>query len=606
MGSDFNSFEFLSEWLREDLDDIADEGAIFDTRLFLESLAASPDILGWRNSLTAALERIDGQQDVAGRLRILNQVLRDTFVSEMLVPHEYRRRLKSLETGEELANRRKARNALPTMDVLVQFDRDPRAPSQCARAAVLACAAIRLHCSDEKGGGHAPVLGSTLAPGAVFDTLAVASDDARVLVLVDGVVYTINLGRKPEDIGPAALQRTLEWILSDSRNHPPFRTLPLVTAARRTTCHEIRRILEADPRNIEAFEAVEGCLCAVCLDGSSSPEDQETLCRALFGNCANRWYGMTCLVIDASAEAGLIGSYGRGVDGVPGLVFCEKLHSHSLEIPLPDIVEPAKTLAARLVEFHCPDLGETAARAEAEVAGAFHKEPCFLDVNIGSSFFTKHHLPANPALNFLILLAAHETYGLKTPPAVSHAMSGRAAAEKKGGVDWVVISTKGILKCIESTTDEEWLERLLCAIARHADRAKDSRRGYSPSYFVRSPEAIDDRSLCEFFQMIGTKYATGYRSYLFRPTRWPGTMDILTSTLTLPDGIRYIGRAGAISDVATLFGMHIVVEAARTRMFMLPGKLSEGRLAEFHRALERMISRLRSAIKRFEPKVTYA
>jgi hypothetical protein len=597
MQSGVNSYESLSRWLAEDLGEITNETAIDDTRAFCATLDGLPEAPPWRDKLARALRQIGRQPDTEMRLEILNDALQEIFVREAMTPEGYRQRVQSLETGEELANRLKARNPLPTMDVLMLLDRDARSPSQCQRAAVMASAALRLHSDAEKDCEQPPLLGTTLAPGRACDRIVEAGQGRRLLVLARGVVYVVDLGHDPDASQAAALERTLEWIVADAAHETPSGVLPLLTAARRETCYEVRQALELHPGNQQAFASVENCLFAICLDDGASPEALEELCRRMFGNCANRWYGMTCLVVDESAQAGIIGSYGRGIDGVPALAFCAALLQKSLEIPLPETVsQPLKNSGVQLVKFTRSEPAALAAKAAAEVAAAFHHERCFLDVAIGTNFFLEHDLVPNAVFNYLIMLAANETFRLETLPAMSHAVSGRSSVDRKGGTDWVVVSTNEVEELAAAANEADWLSGLLRVSSRHASRATASRRGYSPSYFVRAPETDADRRLYEFFFEVGSRYAPGYRSYLFRPTRWKGTMDIMTSTLTLPDGVRYIGRAGAVSDVAGMFGMHMIFEPERTRLFLLPGALSQGRLENFQQALERLIVRFKAAV----------
>jgi hypothetical protein len=590
--SEINSYELLSGWLREDLGQIGDERAIADLRSFLETLDAAGDPPAWRASLSAALDRIAEQSSPGEGLRILNESLSELFLATTFTLADYEAKLDALETGDELANRLKARNPLPTIDVLVQFEADPRPLTQCVRASLLTVAALELQQAGEKGGGTVPVLGTTLAPGLDRDRIAHAEDSGRILVLSRGVAYVINLGESVSD--PAPLARTLEWIQADAAQRNPSGIFPLATAARRSTCFEVRCVLETDSRNARAFAEVENCLFAVCLDDGASHARLETLCRKFFGNCENRWYGMTCLVIDGSAEAGLIGSYGRGIDGVPGLAFCQALQQRAARTAVPKASD-RNLLDVRRVEFSGVDLGELERRARAEVESAFHADQCFWELNIGSSFFLRHNLSTTPVLNYLILLAAQATFDLPALPALSHAVAGRSNSERKGGTDWVIASTRLLAQASAAGTESEWFAAVVQAAEDHANHVKASRRGYSPSYFIAGPRSVDDRQLFEFFVRIGERYATGYRSYLFRPTRWPGTMDILTSTLILPEGISYIGRAGATSDVATIFGAHIIVEEERIRLFMLPGIRGRGRLAEFHSNLKHLVARFKAA-----------
>ena len=76
--------------------------------------------------------------------------------------------------------------------------------------------------------------------------------------------------------------------------------------------------------------------------------------------------------------------------------------------------------------------------------------------------------------------------------------------------------------------------------------------------------------------------------------RWPGTIDILTSTLRLPESIVFCGRPGSTCEVATLFGLHILMKADRTCLYFIPNPKTVGRLKEFHNALENLVRLLKS------------
>jgi hypothetical protein len=594
MKEEVTSYARMVEWLEEDLEEIRDEAAIEDARAFLESTHDLPNPPEWREPLRRAIEKCNRVAGANAKLQILNEALRRVFVTHTLTPEGYRETTQAMRRGEQTDSRLKARNPLPTLDVLALLADDPVHPSQCARAAALAAATIELHLAA--GNDGISIAGSTIVPGDERDELAAADDDLRLLILTRGVAYTIPVTRPRDEKLCARLRHAFDWALCDAKGRNPSGVPALATAAMRPTCSKIRRELMSDPENATAFRRVEGCLFAVCLDETPRPDSMEELCRRLFGSYENRWYGMTAIAVNAAGDAGVLASYGRGLEAAPGLAFMDAMYRRSLALGVADD-EVAILPAPEPVEFHETCSKELRERARAEISAAFHHAKCFFDVGIGSEFFSRHGLNPNATLNYLILLAAVNTFRPACPPALSHAVSRRGGEGSMGGVDWVVLTTNGVDAIRDAKDDAEWADRVAKAAARHFQKVKASRRGYSPTYFVRSPRTEADRMLYDFFVLIGSRYATGYRSYLFRATRGAGTMDILTSTLALPETVLYAGRAGACCEVAGMFGMHLSVEPAQTRLFLLPGPESAPKLAPFHDALDRLTVRLRRALE---------
>lgn len=613
-----NSHARLSGWLADDIASIRDDSAQALTAAFVaaarQRLREQPELAAppYLDSLEALLRQAQAEDDAARRLGLLDGALRRLFVEQLLTPEQHAAQSQALRSGGAVEDRRQSREALPTMDALVMLEADPRRPAQHQRAALLAAVALRTHFSDrrpDEGPAQAPILGRNLVPGEHCDEVAQEDADTHLLLLVEGVTYILEIGERASQAEADDLAALFQWAQADART-PAARVgagvvPPLVSAAMRQTCWSIRRLLAADAANAHKLDRIDRCLFAVCLDPPVPPEcacgiePLESLCRRLLGEPGNRWFGMTMLVVDADAEAAVIGGYTRGHEAVPIMAYCEHLVrlARGMEPPAVTAADAASA-AARLerISFAVPDLGELGESARTEVKVAFHRDRAFYDIAVGTDFFKVLGLHPNTALQYLLLLAAHEVHRGATLPALSHAVSTHNGARLKGGLDWVQVSTNGVAEVLEAALIDDGgitlLDRFSGLVRRHAAKVDEARQGYSPSSFIRKPRDGLDDLLFEFFRDLGIGYATEYRSYLFRATRWPGTVEILTSTLRLPDGVLYCGRPGATNHVAGMFGLHIVMRRERTSLFFIPNMANTAMPMLVHGALHGWVERL--------------
>jgi len=613
-----NSHERLREWLADDIAEIRDAAAL--SRV-LEFAAAMRKQLGeypqlavppYLDGLEDELRQMQTLQDPAQMRRMLDDALRRLMVGQLLTPEQYAAQAKALHSGSAVENRRQSREALPTMDAMVMLAADPRRPAQHQRAALLAAAALRTHFSAERpdeGPAQVPILGRNLVPGEHCDDVAQEDADTHLLLLVEGVAYLVGVGARAPQAEPGDLVAQFLWAQADART-PVARVgagvvPPLVSAATRQTCWRIRRLLAEDAANARQLGRIDRCLFAVCLDAPIEAEyapdiDRlEALCRRLFGQSGNRWFGMTMIVVDEHADAAVIGGYTRGHEAVPIMAYCEHIVRMTQQMELPEVPQVATLSATMRIEhiaFNVADLGDLGHAARTEVQVAFHPRRAFYDLDAGSDFFKMLGLHPNTALQYLLMLAAHEVHGGATLPALSHAVSTHNGARLKGGLDWVQLSTAGVAEILEAALVDDggvsMLGHFRRAVRRHSAKVDAARQGYSPSSFIRKPGDALDQLLFELFRDLGAGYATEYRSYLFRPTRWPDTMDILTSTLRLPDHVLYCGRPGATNQLVTLFGLHIVLHRQRTSLFFIPNPARTALPQLVHAALRRWVERL--------------
>lgn len=589
-----NEYSALTQWLADDVGDLHDLTVIERTAHFVNQLtdAVNADPTrqepSYLEELRQTLRRVDELPDAAGKLAYLSAALRSLFVGVTMTEAHYRAHAESLFNGNQLAHRLQSRAPLPTTDAMLLLAPDPRHPTGAQRAALLTAAAV------EQIPEGVPLLGTTQVPGESVDEMVHAIESRYILVLSAGLTYIISL---PGAVDPQDLCDAFHWIEQDAAESAAWagQVPPLVTAAKRITCFHIRRLFENDAENRAKLAAIDRCRFAVCLDRESTSGDvsMEGISRRLFGNYHNRWYGMTMFAVTANGDAAIIASYTRGIEALPILAFGDAIFHRSCALALP-AVRGDSALGIEAIEFPRMSFGEWEERAKAEIAATFHEERAFCEIEIGTGFLRSLGVSPNSALQYLLMLAAQKVMGSPSLPAVSHAVSTRDGAGLKGGMDWIVVSTIGVEKMLDPGNAANLRGNLVQSANRHAGRVRQASNGYSPSLFLRPPEDELDALVYRFFLEIGIQYQTAYRSYLFRPTRWPGTIDILTSTLRLPDSISFCGRPGSTCEVAALFGLHIVMKADRTSLFFIPNPNTVGRLREFHRALEELVHLLKS------------
>ena len=124
-------------------------------------------------------------------------------------------------------------------------------------------------------------------------------------------------------------------------------------------------------------------------------------------------------------------------------------------------------------------------------------------------------------------------------------------------------------KCIPTFND--FYSLLKDAVEYHKEKISLSKKGLSPTSFFYKPEGEIFDQLSDFYLYFG-QYSPAFRNYLFRTYRNNQSIDIITSSLKLPNSIKTIGRHGTCSEIFTMFGLHILMQENRTELVFIPNK----------------------------------
>lgn len=554
MTDDAREHERLAAWLRDDLAEVDDPA--------------------WQAGLRAIL-------DPNGRS------IREVFVDTFLSREGVREATRAMADPDLRARRLLAyREALPTLDAMVLMAPDPRPPVE--RAAALAHAALAL---DLDAGGAA--LGRTQVPGEDLDRVVLARPSGDLAVLCDGRPYLIA---RAAQRAPRDLRDALAWIVADAPTRPASTPLRALTAASRPACHALREALLRSPDNARALEALEGARLVLCLDTDRATSSSESLC-GLFSRRPNRLFGASQLVVDADARAALIESYTRGHDGSAASTFARDARDRSRHVSWADGPGAAPESLVTPLSLHCDDDDPAFARADAEAARAFHREDPVRSLDVDRAWFKTARLSPNAALQVLLLLAADDLWREPTAPALTF------AARRPHGtpaLDWLVAPTHGLTALRDALDRDapEALERFRAQCEQVQRRVERGREGPSPSLLVRSPEGPLHERLLAYYLRLGAEVDSGYRAYLFRAARTPGAIDLITSTLVVPDGVDWIGRPGGTSRVASKLGLHLLPRERSIDLVYIPNEGRSDALAPFHQRLEARLAQLRRRAER--------
>jgi hypothetical protein len=248
----------------------------------------------------------------------------------------------------------------------------------------------------------------------------------------------------------------------------------------------------------------------------------------------------------------------------------------------------------------CVELTDEVRRAEATI---FHRRAdVFANLHYTRSDFQAVGLPFNSALQYLILLAAHDVWDLPSAPALSHAVSTDRNRDREDNVDWVYVAASGVAELRRrmnagSIGPGEAFAAFQQLANKHVVKVATCRECYSPTFFVRPPRTTWFRALAQFFVDVSHRYEPAYRAYLFRAMRQRNTVDILTSCLALPPEITCVGRPGAVCEVTRLFGLHVLQRRDATDLVYIPHPSTVHDTERFHRALVRWTEELMTAAR---------
>jgi hypothetical protein len=565
--------ERLVRWVDDDLADIDDAEMIREARSLLECSGIAASGLSVKQAFIEAFFSRDSVQ---------------AAFAEMVDPKAILRR------------RRMIREPLPTLDGLMMLAPDPFSRGQLERAAALAHAALHLRTSEPER--HSGILGTTLIPGPDADHIVEAQDPVSVAVLADGRPYLISAASRSS---LEELQAALAAILADAPGRSPSEPLRAITSATRPTCHALRARLLSEPENARAIAAIEGALFVLCLDsGSPSPASPASLTTAACGiHCRreNRWYGAPQIIVDAQGHAGVSVGYTRGAFAAQCISFGEALFSRSRGAVLsspgagrPGLLDPINALSLR-----CSEDEPLLLAGEAEAAAAFHSEAPIFSLAVDWAWFKAAGFSPNAALQYLLILAAHDTWGGETPPTLTHAV---AKSGQGSSLDWILAPTHGLSELRgdwlrRACSDERLLSRFRAFAARLAAKVDACRREPSPALLFSKPTLGSDERLLRLFLRAAEHYDSGYRGYLFRATRAPGTIDLVTSTLNLPNNVPYMGRPGATTLGGARLGMHILPRERTTELIYIPHPRHSGDLPRFHARLEYWLGELTRVVR---------
>ena len=176
---------------------------------------------------------------------------------------------------------------------------------------------------------------ATRIPGEVRDTARTPytpqwpgpSGERHVLVLYRGNAYRLDV------IGPTGAPHTLDEIESglraivaagDAAGRGPG-VGALTTKTRAEWAVSRRALLDHDPRNAAALDAVETALLCVCLEEGTPEGPQQVSDQLLHGDAGNRWFDKSVsFIVFADGTAGYNGEHCR-LDGTTVIAFLDTL-----------------------------------------------------------------------------------------------------------------------------------------------------------------------------------------------------------------------------------------------------------------------------------------
>lgn len=487
-----------------------------------------------------------------------------------------------------LRERLSLREPLPTLNGLLSLVPDPHASGQIERAAALVHAALSLHEVPE--GAGAGLLGRCQIPGPDTDRIVEGRWPADVAVIFDGRPYLIPAASR---MSLGDLRGALAAIRVDAPARPPSRPLAALTSATRPTCDALRTRLVTDPENARAIAALEGAVLVLCLDDDPRPG---SAAAAGFGPCVrreNRWFSSVQIVVDACGRAAIGCGYSLVSNALAFTQFADTLFTRSRDAA-PSCSDGRVSGQVLPLTLNCSDEDPILRQAEAEADAAFHRENPFYSVAVAWAWFKSRGMSPNAAMQYLLILAAHDTWGGETPPSLILAVGRK---EPTPGLDWVLAPTHGLDTLRQQWRHHAWPDERLLGdfrgfVARLATRVDACRRAPSPSRFFSRPVGTDHERLLRLFLRVGERHDSAYRGYLFRACRERAPIDIVTSTIALPSSITWIGRPGATTSATSRFGVHILPREGRLDFIYIPNWRHTQDLPRLHDRFEHWLGEL--------------
>ncbi len=596
----FASFEthpysFAKSWMMSDLKAAVQIPTFsYNYKAFRERIGHLPPLQKDEKVIADALQQISQNTKNAVLLRpwqvVLsrnaNRQLRELFIETFCSEETYQKKLQFFLNGtseEVLKERIQAKNPLHTFDYICQlnFQRD----NQINTAASLTKAALDLSLQFDKGdyrtsssiknkqdcSAYQYVFGASITSGIYPNKLHIVNNKScHVVVLCRGQIYKLNLFNDAIPLSVDEIRAQLQAIktFEPSVMHAPIGAL---SAGDRRACFESRRMLEArSPSNKKAFSLIDDARFIVCLDNKT--KSSSTVGQMYLGNYQNHWYGATQIVVTDDNKAAFLCGYLKGVEGTPAVEVADEIVRNASKLEFSSDYSNGLPVFPEKIHF---DLNkEDVVELEKQVTQLYHSEVSDFHLDIGKDFFTKLRVSPQVALNAIIMLAVREMTGKF--PVLNHAISLRALRAPAAQIDWLYFfANKLEIFYSEFQKDllsnENKLELLLGAISHHQVKMLKSMKSTSPTFYFQKPSGDFYDVLSEFFLEIG-RDAPGYRNYLFRAYRTNQSMDVMSSSLSLPSTINLVGRPGSVSEAISMFGLHIIMQNDSTQFVFIPNR----------------------------------
>lgn len=615
-----NSYEYLRDWLISDLGDIQIEPKSASS-IFVQYLNQF-DLL--RNKLTQKeSDLLDRLQEIDSALKRnklskedLNQKLQGIFLDAFFARESYTARkmeFTGLTFNFLIKERLKYPNPLPTLDALVALKGDDRQFNQLQRAAILikVLTEIALEINDgrydffltnEKKANPVAfkyMFGATVSSKLSINTLIRNKNSNHVSLLIAGQVYKIKVldGKRCKfsaDFICDQLGKIVDNLKKTStKKHYPIGAL---SAGSRLKCYEVRKALvEKHKGNGKSLDVLEKSLFVVSLDNNAEPLISNSyLEKAYIGNFQNRWYGTTQLVVDSFGQASLILSYSKGASSNV-LEFGDEVYRRSLKLQLNE--ERAQKIGKNVfVKLDFDVVKDDVTLLENEVASFQNKSKSIYKLNIGKNLFKECGYSPNVCLHFLLMLATFENGGSKTFPVANQAVEMALYRNEAIQTDWIYTPIFPIMEFLDlykqnGRSNEEKYNLFRQLLDSHKLRLQSTKKGLSPTYLLHKPSGEFYVRLCDFFTLIG-EFSPAYRNYLFRIHRNPNSIDLMSSSLALPDSLSFVSRPGTLLNTFKNFGVHLMLNENTTTLCFMVNSLWAEKLEKIIESVNSWITRV--------------
>lgn len=603
-----NSYERLQEWLKHDLGHITD----------LEQLRVVVDPALEKFAQMGAEQDEKFHQQAHQPLKYIKQTIQNTaltdetkqsvvnaqlqalFLDVYFPPSAYERRLKEIANptdSDEVAMRLKYPNPLPTLDTSLIFRNDERQLSQTERATTIITSMLKIFQKLKKDGKtehhgvplswaeHGSYFGRTVVPTAEGNEILYVDDSTHITILVNGQPYKLPVLKEEGQLFPTdEIKATLDAIIADAHHHKT-ESLPLgsITAGPRKMCYDT--IQQLDTTTQQTIDEISRSLFVVPLDLA-----EESSIKKIFTDFPNRWFGMTQIVVDPKSVAGMIAVYSKGDEGGSATSIVDAIvkGAEAVTMNFPLIV--TDTIPFVRLPTHASH--EQLKPLEEATRPYFNHNESLFDASMGSEFFKEMGLNPNASVQFLLMLAARKIAADQQLPAYGQAIGVQSDGEAGAGLDWLIASTRYLRPFLESAenpqySDIERMHRFKTEANRYAKIVKETTKHWSPVFFLEQPTGELYDALSRMFVEVGnTCGEKGYAAYLFRPTRLPGTMDVLVSYTSLPPTIALMGRPGGTLEAVSQFGAHIAYTDKNLNISYMPNVQSGIDLTDLHNHFE--------------------